>query len=217
VAVGKPLSADETTAEQSRITAIERAMESSVKIEVMKQHELLPINVDASHGSAFFVAPNLILTNAHVVMKAGVTGYRITRYQDRALEGSTCSGTLGHVDERIDLALVKVDCEGVPLTLAKHVQVGQDVYVTGHPAALDWIATEGMVSRIIEHSQINQIVADIDVDHGNSGSPMIDSAGRVVGVVEAYNVDGPYLAFAIHLDDVRDFLQYAGVIEREGL
>src|SRR5690606_35475405 len=116
----------------------------------------------------------------------------------------------------LDLALVIVDCEGVPLTLAKHVQVGQDVYVTGHPLAFDWIAREGIVSRIIEDND-NQIMADIDISKGNSGSPMIDSSGRVVWVIEAYNRDAPYLAYAVHLDDVRFFLQFAGVIERESI
>lgn len=188
-------SATDITPEQQRTAAIQKAMKATV---ILKPNQ-------TDSGSGFFIDKNLILTNFHVVMIYGWERVEITKS-----DGTVCYGNVKYFDEENDLALVKSDCSGEPLELADYVGLGQDVYVTGNPRSLSFIATSGIVSRVIDGS-FKRIIADVNVQSGNSGSPMIDSEGNVVGVVDGRNKEAPYMAFAIHWKDVKEFLNKAGI------
>jgi putative serine protease PepD len=131
----------------------------------------------------------LILTNDHVV--AGATSLTV------AANGSsttTRSATLVGEEANEDLALIKVDPSGLglkPLTLAstKTVQVGDSVYAIGSPYGLQETLTRGIVSalgRTISAPDGAKITGAIQTDAalnpGNSGGPLLDEEGRVVGV-----------------------------------
>jgi putative serine protease PepD len=131
----------------------------------------------------------LILTNDHVV--AGATSLTV------AANGSstaTTSATLVGEEANEDLALIKVDPSGLgfkPLTLAstKTVQVGDSVYAIGSPYGLQETLTRGIVSalgRTISAPDGAKITGAIQTDAalnpGNSGGPLLDEEGQVVGV-----------------------------------
>jgi putative serine protease PepD len=131
----------------------------------------------------------LIITNNHVV--AGATSLTV------AANGSsttTRSATLVGEEANEDLALIKVDPSGLglkPLTLAstKTVQVGDSVYAIGSPYGLQETLTRGIVSalgRTISAPDGAKITGAIQTDAalnpGNSGGPLLDEEGRVVGV-----------------------------------
>ncbi|CAM4097420.1 serine protease [Paenibacillus alkaliterrae] len=201
-----PVTAEEPTAEQSRITGIEKAMKSTVKLSVIANQNALNMNLEAAMGSGFFIAPNKIITASHVVLVPGVTRIDVTTY-----DGRKCTGKLGYRDEVIDLAIIETDCTGESLKLARKVSMGSDVYMLGNPKSIDWIVTGGIVSSIVKESYHYTIIADISGEHGNSGGPMIDSKGNVIGIAQALNNQDRYLIFGIHAYDISRFLTRIGV------
>jgi putative serine protease PepD len=131
----------------------------------------------------------LILTNDHVV--AGATSLTVAA---NGSSSTTRSATLVGEEANDDLALIKVDPSGLglkPLTLAstKTVQVGDPVYAIGSPYGLQETLTRGIVSalgRTISAPDGAKITGAIQTDAalnpGNSGGPLLDEQGQVVGV-----------------------------------
>jgi putative serine protease PepD len=131
----------------------------------------------------------LILTNDHVV--AGATSLTVAA---NGSSSTTRSATLVGEEANKDLALIKVDPSGLglkPLTLAstKSVQVGDSVYAIGSPYGLQETLTRGIVSalgRTISAPDGAKITGAIQTDAalnpGNSGGPLLDEEGQVVGV-----------------------------------
>lgn len=198
-------SAGELTDEQRQINAIEKGMEATVKITVNSTVNLLNTDLPVQTATGFFISKGKVLTNAHVVIAAGVTKIELKTY-----DGKTCKGTPTWRDEDLDLAIVETTCEGTPLELAQEVTTGQDVYIIGHPLSLEWVASKGIVSHVYEPQRA--IMLDVNVSHGSSGSPIINSDGNIIGIIDGQNKEATYLAFGIHLYDVRIFLQRAGVM-----
>jgi putative serine protease PepD len=131
----------------------------------------------------------LILTNNHVVAEASAIVVSPGKSTSQ-----TTSATLVGADPDSDLALIKVDPSGLglkPLKLADSstVQVGDSVYAIGNPYGLDETLTRGIVSalgREIEAPDGAKITGAIQTDAalnpGNSGGPLIDAEGEVIGV-----------------------------------
>jgi S1-C subfamily serine protease len=141
-----------------------------------------------SQGSGFvYDDDGHVITNQHVV--AGADSVTVT-FSD----GSTRDGTVVGSDPSTDLAVVKVDApadELEPLALADsdELEVGDGVVAIGSPFGLSSTVTTGIVSAL--HRQItapndfsinDAIQTDAAINHGNSGGPLLDLEGRVVGV-----------------------------------
>jgi putative serine protease PepD len=131
----------------------------------------------------------LILTNNHVVAEASAIAVSPGKSTSQ-----TTSATLVGADPNSDLALIKVDPSGLglkPLKLADSstVQVGDPVYAIGNPYGLDETLTRGIVSALGREIQApdgakiaGAIQTDAALNPGNSGGPLIDAAGEVIGV-----------------------------------
>jgi len=139
-------------------------------------------------GSGFVIGKDgTILTNAHVI--DGATKVTVQFANDKTLTAKVVGK-----DRSSDIALLKVDPSGLnltPLSLgsAKDVQVGDPVVAIGNPFGLDRTLTTGVVSA--KQRQIqglngfaidNVIQTDAAINPGNSGGPLIDSAGKVIGI-----------------------------------
>jgi putative serine protease PepD len=139
----------------------------------------------------------LILTNDHVV--AGTTSLSVAA---NGSSSATTSATLVGEEANEDLALIKIDPSGLalkPLTLAstKTVQVGDPVYAIGSPYGLQETLTRGIVSalgRTISAPDGAKITGAIQTDAalnpGNSGGPLLDQEGQVIGVNSQIASDG---------------------------
>lgn len=161
-----------------------------------------------STGSGFFIGENLIVTNQHVINRGNhiqIRLYNNNRMYRARLVGSTA----------LDLALLKivpadwnrlVKTHGVPPALIWRTQSlpqpGERVWSLGNPVLINKVFTTGIVGKSYENifNIKLMLVADLTVLPGNSGGPLVDSHGRVVGISTAvYNPSGigNYLSLAI--------------------
>jgi S1-C subfamily serine protease len=189
-------SAGELTEEQHRLSGIERAMKATVMIEMLDDG-ILPL----SYASGFFISPNSILTNYHVVSREGSTGLRM-----RMSDGKLCSGTVGYRNKGVDLAIIKTECTAEPLEIADNAALGQDLFVLGS-AAVDFAVNAGIVAKVEEKGHV---VANVFATHGNSGGAMIDSDGKVIGIVRG-SEDAEYFVYGVPIKLIKYFLEQSGV------
>ena len=166
----------------------------------------------AVSGSGFIVSPDgYILTNYHVIEYAYKGNYAITVMLH---DGTRYDASIVGVEDCNDIAVLKIDASGLdPVTFgdSDKLSVGDDVYAVGNPLGeLEFSMTTGHVSaldRLIttdESSEaINMFQIDAAVNSGNSGGPVYNANGEVVGIVTAKysdtGVEG--LGFAIPIND----------------
>lgn len=155
-------------------------------------------------GSGFIVSPDgVILTNAHVVRGARDVTVKLT---DRREFQAKVVG----VDPKTDVAVLKIDAKGlptVPLGSARDLQVGQWVLAIGSPFGFENSVSAGVVSAkgrsLPDDSFVPFIQTDVAVNPGNSGGPLFNSRGEVVGInSQIFTRTGGWqgLSFAIPID-----------------
>jgi serine protease Do len=172
-------------------------------------------------GSGFIVSPEgYILTNAHVVDGVKEVHVKLT---DRREFTAKVVGT----DKKSDIALLKIPASGLPTVHigdSKDVKVGQWVVAMGSPFGFENSVTAGIVSAksrsLPGDGYVPFIQTDVAVNPGNSGGPLFDLDGNVVGInSQIYSASGGYmgLSFAIPIDvamQVKDQLQATGHVTR---
>ena len=160
-----------------------------------------------SQGSGFIIREDgYLVTNAHVVGDA-------ERIQVRLIDGRRFEGKVVGLDERVDLALVKIDATGLPVAAlgdSNRTRVGEFVLALGHPFGLEQTVSFGIVSRKGAPIQVAApgfefIQTDAAVNPGNSGGPLVNMAGEVVGVNSMAAVNGT-IGFAIPVNLVKALL-----------
>jgi serine protease Do len=154
-------------------------------------------------GAGILWAPDLVVTNAHVVPAPGA---RVGLDDDRRVEARLITA-----DRRADLALLRMPAAGLtPAALADSdaLRVGALVVALGHPLGLRRTITAGVVHALGPALPGGRrwIQADLRLAPGNSGGPLADSAGRVVGI---NTMIAGGLALAIPINDVRRFVASA--------
>ncbi len=171
-------------------------------------------------GSGFIVSPDgYIVTNAHVVDGATEVVVKLT---DRREFTAKVVGT----DKRTDIALVKIDAKNLPaldLSAKPGVKRGEWVIAIGSPFGFENSVSAGVVSGVHRALPDGQMVpfiqTDVAVNPGNSGGPLLNAAGQVVGVnSQIYSRSGGYmgLSFAIPVDvaaTVADQLKSHGKVQ----
>ena len=147
-------------------------------------------------GSGFFLRPGQVVTNLHVVRGA-------VRAEIKTLDGKgrvfPVNGSLA-IDEEGDLALLSVDTPTERSTeLASELpDEGEPIFVIGNPLKLEGSVSDGIVSAVREvpnSYRIIQITAPIS--HGNSGSPVFNMKGQVLGVVTVKVTNGQNINLAL--------------------
>jgi len=160
-----------------------------------------------SLGSGFIISNDgYILTNTHVVDDADQVTVRL---QDRRTLTAKVIGS----DPQYDIALLKVDAGGslpaVSVGDSRSLKPGQWVLAIGSPFGFDYTVTQGIVSAVgrnlgsQDQPYTSFIQTDVPINRGNSGGPLFDLQGRVVGVnSQIYSSTGGYqgVAFSIPID-----------------
>ncbi|MCL4161785.1 UNVERIFIED_CONTAM: hypothetical protein GTU68_025609, partial [Idotea baltica] len=161
-------------------------------------------NPQSGVGSGFIVSDDgYILTNAHVVNDATDI---IVRLRNR----TELKATLIGLDELTDVALIKVDANDLPVVQvadSNDIAVGEWVLAIGSPFGFDQTATQGIVSAVSRNlpsaNYVPFIQTDVAVNPGNSGGPLFNTDGEVIGInSQIYSSTGGYqgLSFAIPID-----------------
>jgi serine protease Do len=178
-----------------------------------------PQEADRGVGSGFIIETNgLILTNAHVV--EGATTIYVTLTDKREFKAKL----LG-MDKRTDVAVVKIearDLPKLPLGDSSKVRVGEWVLAIGSPFGLENTVTAGIVSAKSRDTgdYLPFIQTDVAVNPGNSGGPLLNTAGQVIGInSQIFSRSGGYMgiSFAIPIDEamrVADQLRTNGKMTR---
>lgn len=170
-----------------------------------------------SLGSGFIIsADGYILTNAHVVKGADSINVRLDDKQEYTAK-------LVGMDERTDVAVLKVEASGLPVVRigdSDKLNVGEWVLAIGSPFGLDHTATQGIVSALARNlpneNYVPFIQTDVAVNPGNSGGPLFNTQGEVVGInSQIYTRSGGYmgLSFAIPINVA---MQVAEQIKTQG-
>ena len=178
-----------------------------------------PQEADRGVGSGFIIESNgLILTNAHVV--EGATTIYVTLTDKREFKAKL----LG-LDKRTDVAVVKIearDLPKLPLGDSSKVRVGEWVLAIGSPFGLENTVTAGIVSAKSRDTgdYLPFIQTDVAVNPGNSGGPLLNTAGQAIGInSQIFSRSGGYMgiSFAIPIDEamrVADQLRTNGKMTR---
>jgi len=149
-------------------------------------------------GSGFFVRPGQVVTNLHVIRGA-------QRCEIKTLDGKgkvfPVAGMLA-VDEEGDLALLSVDMPPDRPRAGELARVlpdeGEQIVVIGNPLKLEGSVTDGIVSAVREVPNVGKIIQiTAPISHGNSGSPVFNMKGQVVGVVTVKVTNGQNINLAI--------------------
>lgn len=157
-------------------------------------------------GSGFiFASDGQILTNAHVIGQA--RRIKVTLADGRSFD----AGLVGSEPD-VDIAVLRIGADHLPVAELGRapLKVGQLVIAVGNPYGLNWTVTAGVVSALDRtlsapgmHKMTHLIQTDTPINPGNSGGPLVDSAGRVIGVTTAMMPMAQGLGFSIPLDTVK--------------
>lgn len=161
-----------------------------------------------SLGSGFAIGENCIVTNAHVI--ENVHSITLTSY-----EGDKYTASLLGIDEDKDIAVLVIKDASFPyLKMANlsTVKIGDDIYAIGAPKGMAYTLTKGTVSakeRIVENESFIQI--DAAINEGNSGGPLLNDAGEVLGMNTMKMTDSEGIGLAIPADRIASTLKELGV------
>lgn len=165
-------------------------------------NSVVSVKTDVSQGSGFFITNDgYIVTNAHILDQAHLI--KIVTYS----QGQKDATLIGY-DDNLDIALLKVSGNFDALTLANsdNIKVGEKVIAVGNPYGLSFTVTEGIVSAVNREANGLQayIQTDVPLNPGNSGGPLIDKQGEVIGINNFKVSGGEALGFALESNYVEE-------------
>ena len=150
----------------------------------------------ASRGSGFFVQPNRIATNFHLIDGLTRGGAR-----NVGQETTYPVEKISVKDEIHNLTILKVSAPGIeplPIGDSESVAVGDQVYVIGNPlGVLEGTFSGGIISAIREVDGVNLFQVTAPISEGNSGGPVLNAQGEVIGVSQGIVPAGENLNFAV--------------------
>lgn len=161
-----------------------------------------------SMGSGFAIGENCIISNAHVIKDK--EGIKVATYG-----GSVYEADVVAMDEELDIVVLCVKGAAFPcLKMADYanMRIGEDVYAIGAPSSMAYTLTKGVISA--KDRQVGRyayIQTDAAINLGNSGGPLLNDAGRVIGVNTYKMLDSEGIGLSIPMTAVCRFLMDIGI------
>jgi S1-C subfamily serine protease len=150
--------------------------------EIISMAEPAVVLIDAGNarGTGFFIGPDTLLTNVHVIQGRASVVVRLS-------DGTTLSARVERQLPTVDMALLRTDRPhpqraALELGSIQGVRAGQEVIAIGAPLGLQSTATRGIVSALRNADGVVLIQTDAAINPGNSGGPLLDRRGRVIGI-----------------------------------
>ncbi len=149
---------------------------------------VVTVKSSTGHGSGFVIsADGYALTNAHVVGSDSIVKIKLAT-------GKECLADVIYKESERDVALLKLEQDGlVPLPINTGIiNVGDEVYAMGSPLeeSLSSTLTKGILSAFRTENGLEYIQSDVSIQHGNSGGPLMDKYGNVVGITVSMKAFG---------------------------
>ena len=173
-------------------------------------NSVVTIRTDVAQGTGFLITEDgYFITNAHVL----VGGHEVWAIDS---EQEQLDATLIGYDLDMDIALLKIDgnFENLKFEDSNNIQIGEKVIAIGNPLGLQFSVTEGIVSGIHREGSNGleaYIQTDAALNPGNSGGPLINTQGEVIGINNFKVTGGESLGFALEsnyiIDTVNDISQ----------
>ena len=164
---------------------------------------VVTIKTNVAQGTGFIISSEgYIVTNAH--MLSGASEVQITTFDEKKIPAEL----IGYNAE-LDIALLKIsgDYSFLEFDDSNNVRVGEKVIAIGNPLGLQFSVTEGIVSGI-HRSGINELEAYVQTDAalnpGNSGGPLINKNGKIIGINNFKLGSGESLGFALESNYIKD-------------
>lgn len=189
------------------ISAVEKTKNAVVKIDVFKKDKDGKLKPGGSGSGFIFSSDGLIFTNSHVV--DGAEKIMVSLLNENEIEGFL----IGR-DPDTDLAILKIYSEGYSVAKlgdAEQLQIGQLVIAIGNPYGYQHTVTTGVVSALGRSLQTqsgrlvdNVIQSDAALNPGNSGGPMINTDGEVIGVNTAIIQGAQGLSFSVDINTAKE-------------
>ncbi|KAF5890749.1 serine protease HTRA1, partial [Clarias magur] len=189
---------------------VEKIAPAVVHIELYRKMVFTKREMAVASGSGFVVSEDgLIVTNAHVVANKH-------RVKVELKSGATYDAKIKDVDEKADIALIKIDTPTkLPVLMlgsSADLRPGEFVVAIGSPFSLQNTVTTGIVSTTqrggkelgLRNSDMDYIQTDAIINYGNSGGPLVNLDGEVIGINTLKVTAG--ISFAIPSDKIRQFL-----------
>ncbi len=204
----------------SKVAAVSAApkdfdSEEKITMEVYRSSNpaVVTIRTATSTGSGSIISSEgLVITNEHVIRDAKNGSVRIINN-----EGKTYNGQVLTVDRKNDLALVRIASSdrfpSLPFADRESILVGQKVFAIGSPFGLSGTLTTGILSRVAQNGDLQ---TDARLNPGNSGGPLLNSRGEIIGVNKAIlSPDGRSntgIGFAISAPIAKEFITRSAAI-----
>jgi S1-C subfamily serine protease len=184
---------------------ISRAMPAVVRVETA-----------TGFGSGFFITPDTMLTNVHVV---GAN----TTVTIRRPDGKTTVARVDRSAPELDIAVIRIsnpDPNQPTLTMGSgaKARAGQEVIALGTPLGLQNTVTRGIVSAVRDVGGLTLVQTDAAINPGNSGGPLLDRSGQVIGIttMKVKSLDAQGLGFAVASEHAQTLLAGGVTISQRG-
>ncbi|GHS90133.1 hypothetical protein AGMMS49957_15210 [Synergistales bacterium] len=161
------------------------------------------VHSDSLVGSGFAISEHKIVTNAHVMANADAVSIQ-------TYAGEKYDADVEAIDTALDIAVLNIkDKSFVPLKTADEAlsKVGDDVYVVGAPSSMAYSLTKGVLSA--KNREIGSrlyLQTDAAINFGNSGGPLLNENGEVLGMNTLKLVDSEGIGLAISMKTIEDYL-----------
>ena len=160
---------------------------------------VVTIKTDVSQGTGFLITDNgYIVTNAHVLFNAHFANIHTSNNQVH-------SAKLVDFDSNMDIALLKIPGSFSSLSLgdSSDVKIGEKVIAIGNPLGLSFTVTEGIISAV-DREGVNELPfyfqTDVSLNPGNSGGPLINTRGEVIGINNFKISGAENIGFALEIN-----------------
>ena len=165
-----------------------------------------------SGGSGVIISPDgEILTNYHVIATMG--GGSDNALEVKTEDGKSYKATVLGKDKELDIALIKIDAAHLPFAKrgeSDSVRIGEWVVAIGNPFGLEHTVTQGIISakgRKLDTGFSSFLQTDAAINRGNSGGPLLNLRGEIVGINTAINPAGQNIGFAVPISQVNRIMK----------